>query len=99
MGQANDGGEIFVPGEMLVPSLLSGIVQRDDCSGNRITSMRVIIFVIVAALTGQGQILRLACSAFAFRQEVFDRQPLKRTSCLPEAVLAAPTSPVEYELF
>ena len=99
MGQANDGGEIFVPGEMLVPSLLSGIVQRDDCSGNRITSMRVIIFVIVAALTGQRQILQLAGAPFAFRHDVFDRKLLKGKSCLPEAILAAVTSALGYEPF
>ncbi len=93
LSQANNGGEIFVPGEVLAPSLLAGIVYRNDCLANGITSMGVIIFVIVAALTCQSQIFRLAFSTFAFGQDVFDRKLLKGKSCLPEAVLAAATRP------
>jgi hypothetical protein len=61
--------------------------------------MCAVIFVIVAALTGQSQILGLAGSAFAFRQDVFDRKLLERKSRLREAVLAAATSPLDYEPF
>jgi len=97
LSQANNDGEIFIPGEMVTPALPARMVNRDDRSANRIRSMRVIIFMIVAALTGQRQILRLACSTLAFRKDVLDRKLLKRKLCLPEAVLAAATSPLGYE--
>jgi hypothetical protein len=48
---------VVAPGEMIVPKVLSRMIQKDWLSGEGVGSFRSIVFVVVAPLAGRAEVL------------------------------------------
>lgn len=70
--QADDEREVPIPGEMLVPILAARMKKRDVLFGQWINSFSLDVLMIVAALTGQRQIIDCCFAALFHRDDVFD---------------------------
>lgn len=69
--QSEDSFIIFAPDKMLSPLMFSWIVEGYFLLANGIKRKGLGILKIITALTGKGPIMRLMCSSFALRQNVF----------------------------
>ncbi len=65
--------------------------QRREFARERITGFDLRMFMIVAALTGQREIIRLCFAAAMFGNDVFDGERMRRVTRLTETVFT--TSP------
>lgn len=80
----------MVPDKMLTPVLLAGMIQPNHPLIDQIVPFCFVVFVIIAALTGQRQIVWCGFTAFAAGDDMLNRERLRGKLRLAAAVLAAP---------
>lgn len=88
--QSEDLREIFVPGEVLGPLIASRIEKINFVTSQWIDGGRPCGFMLITALTGEGQILAFGSSAERQGHNVVDRERVAGKSLLCAAILTAP---------
>jgi hypothetical protein len=73
--------------------------ERHDVATYRIASFGLGVLVVVASLTGQGQVVQLSLSALTLRNDVFDRKRLHGKARLAAAILTAAVGTLYNSLF
>ena len=99
--QSNEIEVIWAPREMLVPVVPTRMEKRHALPCHGIECVRLVRFGAVTSLAGQGEIVRLARSAQAFRRDVFGGMELRGAKFRRDAVLAVtfcalPDQPLQF---
>ncbi len=87
--ETEDEGVIFTPGKMLLPLIFAGIVEWRSLICFGIDRGCVIVFAVVTALAGEGQILEGVGATFAAGPGVFDGKGVHGKCLLTDAIFAA----------
>jgi hypothetical protein len=88
-GKTNEEGTVFIPYEMIAPDMLTRMKQRSGIAGFGVNSGSASMFVIVAALTGESQIVERIRTAATFRNNMLDGERIGRECRLMLAILTA----------
>src|SRR6185295_18803462 len=86
--QANDSCEVVAPDEVVAPFVAPWMEERNDLPGHRIDPFGLGVFVVVAALTGEGEIVQALSSPGLKRDDVLHREGLCGEAFLTAAVFA-----------
>jgi hypothetical protein len=70
--QAEDPKVVVAPREVLIPSILARMEQRRILAGDRIDRVYACVLVVVAALTGESEIVPDGAASSDSRNDVFD---------------------------
>lgn len=85
---ADEMCELFIPGKMIVPSVLAWMVEGDDTLIIWIRGFDLVVFVAIATGTGERQILRCRDATTYGRHNMLDRKRLGSKSQWAETVFA-----------
>jgi hypothetical protein len=85
------------PGKVIAPALTPRMKERNDFPRKRIATFRFRVFVIIAPLAGQGEILGARLAPSVARHDVLNREALGGNVCRAAAVLAAVPGPLFHE--
>jgi hypothetical protein len=80
--EAEDPREVMTPDEVIPPPLAPGMKQRRRLSCAGIEILYLVVLVVVATLAGQSEILKLVVSSRLERDDVLDRERLRRKALL-----------------
>src|SRR4029077_16901954 len=86
--QPDDAGEVMAPDEVVLPALVPRMEESLPCSGHRIQSPNLDVLVVVAALTGVGEVLQVVRSPGLEREDVLDGEYVSGKPLLASAVFA-----------
>ena len=89
----DEDSEFLVPDEVIGPPVPARVEQRRQLSRRRVDGFRTRELVIVAALAGERQIIKVVSSAAGSGHNVLDRERGRGESERTQAVFAAPTRP------
>src|SRR5262249_55911218 len=79
---------VVAPGEVLLPASAAWMVERHTLLAHRIIGIALIVFVIVATLAGQRQILQHRGASTGLGDDMLDREGLGGILCLALAIFA-----------
>jgi hypothetical protein len=88
--QTDDPCKVVTPDEMLAPSVAPWMKERNDLTTHGIDRVRLGVLMIVAALTGECQIVQALVSPSLRRDDVLDGEGVSGEAFLTAAVLAKP---------
>jgi hypothetical protein len=86
--EADDFQVVRTPGEVFKPLLPARMKQRHKFVCKRIAGFDLDVFVVVATLTGEREIVGDGFAAMMFRDDMLDSKRMRRISHLAQAVLA-----------
>lgn len=73
---------------MLVPVIQTRMKERNHFVTDRIKGVGLVVFDVVASLTGKREIVGSACATLFFREDMFKRMLLRRMRIGTNAVFA-----------
>lgn len=88
--ETEDFEVIITPGEMFGPAMFAWMKERREFGGQRVTCLDLGMFMIVAALTSEGEITLNGWAAAFARHYVFKSKGMRRITGLAQAVFASP---------
>lgn len=95
--KANDEREVAAPREVFLPLHLSRVKEWCYLAGRRVRRLHLVIFMVVAPLAGQSQVVWRTCAAVSTGTDVLDGKRLGGVLCLATAVLTAVMSACFYQ--
>src|SRR5262249_2443918 len=94
---AEEPGPVLVPGEMLAPALLARMVEGNLLPSHGVRSPGLIVFAVVASLTGHCQVCQHRFATLAAWLNVFNGEGLCAKTLLTAAVFAAAASACQHQ--
>ncbi len=89
---------VVTPSKMVTPLVVSWVVEAYNSLIGRIKAFRLVVFVVVTTLTGQGEIIQGCCATFRARNDMLDRKRLRCIFRLAPAVFAAALGTLNHRL-
>ena len=74
--QANDAFETFIPCEVCLPTLLARMKQRHKLTCQEISCPRLVVFVVVTSLAGEGEVRERRVAALTAGNDMVKRKRL-----------------------
>lgn len=86
--EPHDEDELGTPRKVLLPAIRAWMIEPHGLSARWISSSRLIVLVVVAALAGEREVIDCRRSPSDLRDDVLDRERVRRQERLAPAVLA-----------
>ena len=96
--EADDEGEIFIPGEMFRPSMAARVKQGNQRLRERVERVRFVVLEIVTALAGAREVAGSALATRRTWDNVFVGETIRAVAFLTDAVFTTALRPFHHEL-
>lgn len=97
-GDANDERFIFIPLEMRFPLIVAGMKEPGKLISERVEMVRFVVLVPIEATICQGKIFRGGSAAKTQRDDMVERERVRREIGRNKAVFAITFRPISYQL-